>query len=144
LESFPSNFRWYVTGTPFPNRDVIIGVLHFLGVESSNPTLNLSKSIKENNVQIGNERNGADLQKEYEYWVLFDLVVNNFTWRNTKSSVSSQIDIPEYSESLVLLEFTPVERAVYNYLKEAGKYEKMNEICVCLFFWVGFLFIVCF
>jgi hypothetical protein len=46
---------------------------------------------------------------------LFDLILSNFYWRNTKGSIPQEdYEIPPFKNQLVLLDFQPIEKALYD------------------------------
>jgi len=58
---------------------------------------------------------------------MFDLLINNLFWRNTKESVKTEYSTPSLSEDLVLLDLTDIESALYKHLDE-NKYDEYGYI----------------
>jgi hypothetical protein len=56
------------------------------------------------------------------------LILNNFYWRNTKESIQAEEnDLPPYSNKVVLIDFHPIEKALYDDgLKEI---DRLLEVC---------------
>jgi hypothetical protein len=48
-------------------------------------------------------------------WVIFDIILNNFYWRNTKESVKNdEYNLPPYTEDVQLCDFNEVEKSLYD------------------------------
>lgn len=48
ISTLKSRYRWYVTGTPFPNLETVYGVLEFLAFQSTEPKLDLAEVAQGN------------------------------------------------------------------------------------------------
>mmetsp|Transcript_8090 Transcript_8090/g.11129 ORF Transcript_8090/g.11129 Transcript_8090/m.11129 type:complete len:960 (+) Transcript_8090:695-3574(+) len=88
--SFQASYYWYVSGTPFPKKDTMKDVLKFIRY---------------------------NVWKDDHMWPSVDMVLQNLFWRNTKNSVKGEFKIPEFKEELYVLEFTDIERAIYDYAR---------------------------
>ena len=59
---------------------------------------------------------------------------NNLYWRNTKESVKDEYTVPEVVEDLVLLDFTEVEKVLYEEFDEENRRKlcsKMHHVGSC-------------
>ena len=111
---FQADYRWYVTGTPVPlGRASLAAALNFLGI-------NLSQF----NSELLREK-----QKSCMYpleHLLFDAAKRCLFWRNTKESVKGQIEIPPLVEEIHFIEFSPLEKVMYDAAKASDS--PLNEL----------------
>ena len=107
---YKSNFRWYVSGTPLPNKHRSLNdALQFINF--SHAYMNL------NQLKIDRNMNSHCLSSE-----LYNRIVKRTVfWRNTKSSVENQVEIPPVSEEIEIVRLSPIERTIYNSLCFDGK-----------------------
>lgn len=95
---------YFLPDEPHHCSDVTRGVMKFLAPKSTH--------------SFDNEYMGSPLA--YDSWVIFDLILNNFYWRNTKQSTSENV-LPPYTNKVILLDFHPIEKALLaDALKEVG------------------------
>ena len=139
---FHANFKWYVTGTPFPQlNDSFLRALFFIGLEfssslsSSNYFYNfMSKlqSTSSNHHTILHDNGENDqlfdptcyLSCNFQESSLKDTFYFNYLlwksfksigfWRNTKFDVEVQTDIPPLTENVNYIELSNVEKALYD------------------------------
>lgn len=57
-----------------------------------------------------------------------DLIINNLYWRNTRESVTTEFSVPTFSEEVVVLDFHPVEAALYNDAKIRGDEGRCRQL----------------
>eukprot|EP01128_Nolandella_sp_AFSM9_P010099 TRINITY_DN692_c0_g2_i1.p1 TRINITY_DN692_c0_g2~~TRINITY_DN692_c0_g2_i1.p1 ORF type:complete len:1230 (-),score=332.21 TRINITY_DN692_c0_g2_i1:54-3488(-) len=102
-----SEFRWYVTGTPFPSRILYPKVAEFVDLKS--PVFDTPQS------EIKRSYGYGDLSplEAHNAWLLKDLIGKRFTWRHTKESSNSNKYVPNFVEEHVVVNFTPAERCSY-------------------------------
>lgn len=117
FDSFLSDYRWYVSGTPLARgRASLVGALHFLQITFLS-NLNLPEKILSNSLSI-----------TYEFSI-FNRVKEKLFWRNTKLSTANQIQIPKILEEIRLLEFSPIERSMYQAAEIGNNEALMRQIC---------------
>jgi len=112
IAGIPSNYRWNVTGTPFAN-----GLSSFLHLTSYNTSY----------VGVANERH--PYQSHYILGDYIDQGINPdlvnvvapLYRRNTKESVSMELEQNTKNDHLHLLTFTEIERNIYNSYLEGHK-----------------------
>ena len=117
-QDFQCDFRWYVTGTPLPyGRVSLIGLAWFLGIETD--------KFSENILKIEVDQRFIPIEH-----LLFTTIKSCLFWRNTKESVKDQIKIPPVNEQIYFVEFTPVEKVLYDATKfRTGSYSKLRLFC---------------
>lgn len=116
---FRSTYRWYVSGTPFPKKmDSFLNALSFLNVKYD--SIDLFELL-----QYYKEEDYAPLQ--IQLWNCF----KDFGyWRNTKSDVSEEIDIPGVSERVEYIELTKEEQLIYESLTYGTNIESnLRKMC---------------
>jgi SNF2 family DNA or RNA helicase len=152
LSLLRSSYRWYVTGTPFPNAASLLGASTLISLNSEvgnvdgTEGLEIVPNIAENPVFDKNlnlfsplkapaKMSNTDIlycrvaHRAYRRWSLFDLMINNLFWRHTKISTKDELTIPAVVEELTLRDFSDVERAMYvNALKE-GSEMRLRQLC---------------
>ena len=105
FDNFKSNFRWYVSGTPFPH--------NFTSFENAKSFVNCKKfytSFEHYMARLNYD--SALLANE-----LFDRNCKRIIfWRNTKLSVENQVEIPPVSEEIEIVRLSPIERTIYDCL----------------------------
>ena len=110
FSSLSSNYRWYVTGTPFPQKEQsFLRACYFL---------DLQVKTKENNTFKTSLIN-YDLLKEqkdskYYLYLLWESFKQCAFWKNSKLDVESQTNIPLLTEDVNYIDLTPVEQALYD------------------------------
>eukprot|EP00697_Spironema_sp_BW2_P008604 gnl/Spiro4/23246_TR11487_c0_g1_i1.p1 gnl/Spiro4/23246_TR11487_c0_g1~~gnl/Spiro4/23246_TR11487_c0_g1_i1.p1 ORF type:complete len:375 (-),score=98.04 gnl/Spiro4/23246_TR11487_c0_g1_i1:519-1643(-) len=108
--SLNSNYRWYVTGTPFPHgRSSMMGALHFLEYYTSSDCKGTESALYEE--------------------TLFEAIRARYFWRNTKESVSAAKFVPAAVEQVFFLKLSDVERAMYNAAKVRSDLTHMRQLC---------------
>lgn len=101
------NFRWYVTGTPFPNK--------------SNSFYTASRFLKVQWKKAPNSRIVRHCCDNISRKILF--------WRNTKLSVENQVEIPPVIEDIKLVYLSAIEKTLYDVLSVPnGSYYHDNYI----------------
>eukprot|EP00029_Vermamoeba_vermiformis_P008910 TRINITY_DN4297_c0_g2_i1.p1 TRINITY_DN4297_c0_g2~~TRINITY_DN4297_c0_g2_i1.p1 ORF type:complete len:610 (-),score=224.30 TRINITY_DN4297_c0_g2_i1:18-1847(-) len=108
------NSLWYVTGTPFPNHQTILSLLEYI---VDKPT---SLGIQPNTWSIGPE-----------IIPIVDVLLRTLYWRHTKESVKGEYEIPDCVEDLVLLEFSELEKIIYEGMDPVD--EEYNRRLLCSF-----------
>eukprot|EP01127_Copromyxa_protea_P010164 TRINITY_DN2452_c0_g1_i2.p1 TRINITY_DN2452_c0_g1~~TRINITY_DN2452_c0_g1_i2.p1 ORF type:complete len:1088 (-),score=197.51 TRINITY_DN2452_c0_g1_i2:351-3344(-) len=118
-----SDFRWYVTGTPFPNTAVVHGIVRYLQPKIFSP----SPIVIRGDVARGDSYYYT--LTDYEKVALAELLISNFYMRNTKTSIKEEYHIPNLEEELLFLDFHPVEAALYAEATMKGNTERQRLLC---------------
>jgi SNF2 family DNA or RNA helicase len=109
--SLKSDFRWVCTGTPLSNTVANLqAILSYLNNLDHNELSPLLDNINRD-----------------DYKRLMELVFH----RNTRESIKEQITIPQYRESVELLDFTKTERAIYDSI-DASDITRKLQVCTNL------------
>ena len=103
-----SDYRWICSGTPFSNLNDFFEIISWL-----------CKFKKKNRL---------DHQRISNYYYLFkEDIIKKLFRRNTKKSVSNQVNIPEPVMLTEFLKQTAIEKAIYD--SALGDRQKMIELC---------------
>lgn len=114
VSQIPSRYRWYVTGTPFPNKQASLdAALQFIDWKSTH---------QQKGSWSGYHRHAG----AYVDWVVNDLIINNFYWRHTKESIGTEYNVPSVVE-VMLLDMSEVERGMY--YSAAGDELRLRQLC---------------
>ena len=98
LSGLTAGTRWAITGTPFPTIRHAFAVLEFLGVNWSR-RVDYGKALLRHSPQYSSEM--VNFIAEF---------IRRLVWRNTREF----LDVPAYEIENIALEFTPVERILYD------------------------------
>ena len=119
LTNFKSNFKWYVSGTPFPdNFSSFKAAKHFINCKRYYPSFGHYTS-----------------QKKFFRMILADELYHRHCkriifWRNTKQSVENQVVIPPVSEEIEIVRLSPLERTIYDCLSFDFKNEREKRLFI--------------
>ena len=69
---------------------------------------------------------------------MYDVVVNNLCWRNTKESIKNEYEIPPVVDDTVVCTLSPIEATVLAYVKKIG----MWFIFLTLFHCIGLKYVL--
>jgi DNA repair protein RAD5 len=115
INSFSSKFRWYCTGTPFASEDIICGCMHYLIPDEPGSFFFKDLFLNTDQGEITQRNRWGRGVKKNENWAIFDIILNNFYWRNTKESVGKdEYNLPPYVEDIVIHDFAQIERCLYD------------------------------
>ncbi len=102
LSTVNSDYKWFVSGTPFVNFD------------------GLNKSFQFINLKLTDEKSGTIMNnvefinKEY----IITQILSNIMIRHRKEDVNNQIKIPGYEEEVIWVKLTDLEKNLYNSKKQ--------------------------
>jgi SNF2 family DNA or RNA helicase len=126
-----STYKWYMSGTPFPSARTLNRVRTFLGLAIPRLPRHDMKKLPE--LLKGATSSPVRDCFTFEAYVdetLDQLLVDNLFWRNTKESIKQEYKMVDTKQEVVLLEFTPIEAAIYEDLKfAASKANAPREFC---------------
>jgi SNF2 family DNA or RNA helicase len=124
LLTMDADYRWYVSGTPFISMKGLIVSSKFINMELTDEKNNIHISMNDD-TKTSNSIISEFIEKDY-FW---DRVFKNICIRHNKDDVSDQIYIPGYTEDVIWLELTPMERELYNI--NATRRSRMNLQKLC-------------
>jgi DNA repair protein RAD5 len=113
LSSIDANHYWYVSGSPFVNQAGLFNCLNFLGFKIINNDINYELDINKST-----ELFNIFIKKNY----VWNNVLEKICIRNRKNDISEQLFIKGYDEFLEWIEFTDIERKIYE-----SKVNKINN-----------------
>lgn len=118
LSAIDSNYKWYISGSPFVNYSGLMNSLKFIGLKlietETNIVIDLNKLQQEINIS-----------KEY-FW---NKVLEKLCIRHKKSDIIEQIDIMGYDEHIEWIQFTDLERNIYESKKGKTDNESLLKLC---------------
>lgn len=123
IVSLQSNYRWNITGTPFPNN-----LQSYINLMSYN-TNYLEKSCGSDSIVYNNYSTDSLINMGFDS----DIIEKSSMLfkRDTKSSVSSEFSGNDILEYVKLLEFTDQERSIYDSYLEGSK-KKYSDMLIRL------------
>eukprot|EP00029_Vermamoeba_vermiformis_P013986 TRINITY_DN896_c0_g2_i1.p1 TRINITY_DN896_c0_g2~~TRINITY_DN896_c0_g2_i1.p1 ORF type:complete len:954 (-),score=215.31 TRINITY_DN896_c0_g2_i1:65-2926(-) len=110
-----STYKWYMSGTPFPKPQILAKIRKFLGLA----TPETPQAVDNNKLpEILRGTAYSHLRQAFTFEAhvnetLDQLLVDNLLWRNTKESIKQEYKMVDTKQEVVLLEFTPIEAAIY-------------------------------
>ena len=115
-----SDFKWYVSATPFPTRECIAFCAQFLGIKINNQYVRWDKL----------------LDKPLGY-ILHCLIYDNLFLKNTSDTIGKDNYLPEIENSCKYFELHPIEQILYDIAKSrrGTKYQDLKlerQICAGL------------
>ena len=126
LLNIESSYKWYVSGTPFLNICGIRNCAKFINLELVDEINNININFKDHNYRDYGTRYLNDfLDKEY----LWKNILEKICIRHKKSDVENQIQIPGYSEKLIWVKFTNMEKQLYDSKKDKVSCSYLQQLC---------------
>ena len=105
-----STFRWIMTGTPFSQQSNFEPIIQF--------TTRMSSDVSLSNILNNNE--------------IVEHLNTSFFIRNTKETIKNECVVPPIKETNIFLDFSEVERVVYDSYKANSDVDEYNETLVQL------------
>ena len=122
LSSINANNYWYVSGSPFTNYKGILNSIKYLNLSLYDADLNfLINSKTFENSEIFNNV----LNKEY----LWNSILEKICIRHRKCDVSNEIKIFGFNENIEWINFTDLEKELYQKQKEKLSDEALQQLC---------------
>lgn len=118
LSSIDSNYKWYISGSPFVNYSGLTNSLKFIGLKLTETETNLVIDLNKMQQEI-------NISKEY----LWNSVLEKICIRHKKSDIVGQIEIMGYDEHVEWIQFTDLERNIYESKKGKTDNESLLKLC---------------
>ena len=118
LSSIDSNYKWYISGSPFVNYCGLINSLKFIGIK-------LIETESKIELKLNKMHSEINITKEY-FW---NNVLEKICIRHKKSDIIEEIDIMGYDEHVEWIQFTDLERNIYESKK--GKIDNDSLLKLC-------------
>jgi len=117
------NYTWYVSGSPFINFKGIINCAKFINLKLSdtNNNINITSQELNNNVSIFKNL----VNKEY----LWNNILEKICIRHRKCDVSDEINLFGYNEHIIWIEFTDIEKKIYESKKDKYSDYYLLQLC---------------
>jgi SNF2 family DNA or RNA helicase len=122
LSCINSNSYWYISGSPFVNYVGLINCVKYLNLILYDPELKFEITTETlNKFDIFNNI----LNKKY----ILNNVLEKLCIRHRKCDVNNEIKIFGYDESIVWIEFTDLEKKLYESKKNKISKEQLQQLC---------------
>ena len=117
-----ASYRWYISGTPFSHQKGFTTAMQYLNLFTH-------KKIKIGGIDRTIKLSYNDIINEgISFNYLKSELMKKFYYRNTKTSIGSEHNIPPVLEEVIYLELTSVEKSLYNSNKNRGT-EYLRQLC---------------
>jgi SNF2 family DNA or RNA helicase len=126
LQEVQSEYRWYISGTPFTSEHGFRSVMEYLGLKSC---YKYKFQIKNQSKEIIKTLNFKQLiERGMNEQSLYEDIMKQLFCRNTKESIGNEWDIPAVVEETIKLDLTTIERGMYEQGKHNGP-QYLRQIC---------------
>ena len=122
VSNINANYYWYVSGSPFVNFTGLTNCIRYLNLNLHDPVLDLTL----NNESFSNFTAFNNIiYKEY----LWNSILSQICIRHRKCDVSTEIKLFGYDEKIEWVEFTDLERKLYETKKYKISKEGLQQLC---------------
>ena len=125
IKSINSNYKWFVSGSPFINYNGLVNCLQFLKIKLIDK--HLKYEINENNLTVDKTNNFYSNFIHKKYILL--RILEQMCIRHIKSSVSNEINIYGYNEEVIWISFTEIEKTYYDSNKKKYTSLQLQQLC---------------
>ena len=123
LNSIEADKYWYISGSPFVNYTGFVNTLKFLKIQIIDDTTKLLLNPY-NNVKVNFNFENI-LKKDY----ICDKILKTICIRHKKSDITEQLCIKGYEEIIEWIEFTDLEKTIYNAKVNKVDDESLLKLC---------------
>eukprot|EP01094_Clydonella_sp_ATCC50884_P027353 TRINITY_DN7826_c0_g1_i1.p1 TRINITY_DN7826_c0_g1~~TRINITY_DN7826_c0_g1_i1.p1 ORF type:complete len:1090 (-),score=130.01 TRINITY_DN7826_c0_g1_i1:1428-4697(-) len=122
---YQSNYRWYVSGTPFPSgRESLLRALDFLCEFSPDVPM-----VSKVDTKMGDGRwQILQAMPTFAEYKAFQLLHERLYWRCTKAVTKDVVKLPQIEEHVEFVEFSPIERDLYECARLGGWKSEQRQI----------------
>lgn len=126
ISKIDSNYVWYVSGTPFINYHGLINSFNFLDLKLIDMNRNFTFSYNNNNRKNSIlDTFSNNMKKEY----ILKNIIDKIFIRHYKSDIENEVKIPSYVEEIVWVDFTNLERNLYESKKSFYSETYLQRLC---------------
>ena len=125
ISNISSNYYWYVSGTPFINLIGLQNCAKFINLKLEDDERNIKINFNDLNNNIKKIKNQNFLNKEY----IWNNILNNICIRHRKIDVNDQVNILGYEEKIIWINFTEIERKLYDTKKNKMTNTYLQQLC---------------
>ena len=123
VASLDCNNYWYISGTPFIN---------YTGVKNAANFIKLVLDDTDRNIQFNYHLNHY-LNKNIDHFMhkeyLWENILDKICIRHRKCDIENQINIPGYEEKIIWLNFTDIEKRLYDAKKLRSHDIYLQQLC---------------
>jgi len=124
ISSLDCNNYWYISGTPFINYYGLKNAANFVKLVLEDPDRNIKFNYSGSN-NLLNKNIDNFIHKEY----LWNNILNKICIRHRKCDIENQINIPGYQEKIIWLNFTDIEKQLYDAKKSRSHDLYLQQLC---------------
>ncbi len=119
LNNIDTNYNWYVSGTPFVNKDALYNTFSFI-------KLHVHNNIYKCNFDCKNYKDISRLINKENLW---DNILEHICIRHLKKDVDKQVNIVGYEEEIIWIKLTEMEQKLYDNKKSNSSREYLQQLC---------------
>lgn len=125
ISNISSNYYWYVSGTPFINLIGLQNCAKFINLKLEDNERNININFNDLNNSNNKIKNKSFLNKDY----IWNSILNNICIRHRKNDINDQVNIPGYDEKIIWVNFTEIERKLYDSKKNKMSNIYLQQLC---------------
>ncbi len=134
VSNIDANYYWYVSGTPFVNYSGVKNCARFINLKLEDKSRGLVFDYGADSNTNANSYGSTNkplssvmrfMNKEY----VWNNILDKICVRHRKCDVENQIQIPGYTERLIWLRFTDLERQLYDAKKGKVSDQYLQQLC---------------
>ena len=118
LNNMETNYRWFISGTPYINYNGFINLLKFLKVKITIPMRKIPNLTSKNNnkliINYSYNEKSYNNDNFFKSEFIIDILKKHLMVRHKKEDISNQLIIPKFYEKIFTIELTQMERQLYN------------------------------
>lgn len=118
LTNITSNYKWFISGTPFVSENGFQIVSRFLEYK-------LIKVLNGNKYYLDYDRL---INEGITFGNIFNSFINNVYYRNTKEAVKNEYIVPPIIEDNIMVKLTEIEKSMYETNKHLGRLY-LRQLC---------------
>jgi len=122
ISSINCTYTWFISGTPFINYSSVKNAANFIKLSLHDYERNISFTYDSS---INSNAINSFIHKEY----LWNNILEKICIRHRKCDVEDQILIPGYIEKIIWLNFTDIEKQLYDAKKDKMTDSYLQQLC---------------
>uniref|UniRef100_A0A6C0H7X6 RING-type domain-containing protein n=1 Tax=viral metagenome TaxID=1070528 RepID=A0A6C0H7X6_9ZZZZ len=125
LNNIDAEHYWYISGTPFVNYAGVKNASNFIKLTLEDTVNNINYSYNQSDINNNDININDFIHKEY----LWLNILEKICIRHRKEDIENEISIPGYTEEIIWLELTDLEKELYDSRKNKMTDSYLQKLC---------------